>query len=64
MGCKNKDGKHRKPKSLPYGATKGVYWCRGCDADLVPDWRDKPKKKQAREKAKRQIRKELKDIGK
>jgi hypothetical protein len=69
MTCK---GSHKQPRKLPYGATRGRFWCRSCDADLVPEWNDKPIKKQARQKSKKQtrqkskkqIRKELKDIGK
>lgn len=63
MRCKD----HKYPKSLPYGATKGVYWCHGCDAALVPEWlRPNPKsiKKSERAKAKQEIRKELLKIGK
>jgi hypothetical protein len=59
MACK---GSHKQPKKLPYGATRGKYWCRGCDRDLVPDWNEKPKKKQARQKAKKEIRNELKRL--
>lgn len=58
---------HRKPKSIPYGSTKGAYWCWGCDAALVPDSygpNPKPIKKSERKKAKDLIREELKRIGK
>ena len=46
---------HKKPKKLPYGATKGKYWCGACDTELVSSW-DKPIKKTARQKAKKEIR--------
>lgn len=50
---------HRIPKKLPYGATKGKYWCKACDADLVSEWRDKPIKKKIRQQTKKLIKKEL-----
>ena len=59
MGCKKG---HKKPKKLPYGATKGRFWCWRCDADLVPEWygpRPKAIKKRERQKARRDIRQEL-----
>ena len=52
---------HRKPRKLPYGATRGKYWCGRCDADLVPEWRTKPStlKKKERIKAKKFIKEQL-----
>ncbi len=58
---------HKRPKSLPYGSTKGLHWCGGCDADMVPGWigpRPKPIKKKERKRARDTIREELKRIGK
>lgn len=46
---------HRKPKRKPYGQQRGLYWCRGCDADLVPSTH-KPMKKRERRLAKEIIR--------
>lgn len=63
MMCKHG---HKMPRRLPYGATRGRYWCWGCDAEVVPEWfgpNPKPIKKKARRKAKEQIRKELKELG-
>lgn len=57
--CKNG---HRLPKKLLYGATRGKYWCQGCDAELVPEWagiHEKSIKKRERQKAKKQIKKDL-----
>lgn len=55
MNCR-KTGNHRKPKKLPYGATKGKYWCVFCDCDLVAEWRTKPIKKKARQESKKLCR--------
>lgn len=27
----------KKPKSRPYGAKRGKYWCSGCDRDLASE---------------------------
>lgn len=51
----------KKPKTRPYGARKGVYWCRKCDANLVGDYDHKPIKKSMRQKNKKIIALELKD---
>lgn len=61
MASRCKKG-HKLPKSLPYGATKGKYWCHMCDAEVVPEWygkKGKPIKKKERQKAKKNIKKEL-----
>lgn len=55
MSCK----KHRVPKKKPYGSKRGVYWCHGCDAALVPD---APSKKRERQVAKQAIAKEKKRL--
>jgi hypothetical protein len=55
MRCKKG---HKTPKKLPYGATKGKFWCWGCDADLVSSW-TKPIKKRERQKAKKKIKDDL-----
>ena len=54
MSCRT----HRYPKRKAYGGSRGVYWCRGCDAELVPEYHDKGKslKKRARQKAKKEIK--------
>lgn len=52
---------HKLPKRRPYGATRGQYWCWGCDHEVVPEWfgaHPKPIKKAERRKAKKQIRDE------
>lgn len=54
MSCKT----HKQPKKLPYGATKGEYWCFGCDAWLVPEWYG-PRAKNIKKKARRQAKKEI-----
>jgi len=58
--CQNKDHKseRRKQKTLPYGATRGLFWCCACDTDTVPSW-SKSIKKRERQKAKREIRETL-----
>lgn len=59
--CWKKPYTHRKPRKLPYGATRGKYWCHCCDAALVPEWKgSKPKniKKRERQRAKREIKNE------
>lgn len=58
--CGNRDHKstYKRRKILPYGATKGRYWCFGCDADKVPSW-TKPIKKTERQKAKKAIKDEI-----
>ena len=55
--CKNKDHRslEKNRKILPYGATKGKFWCWGCDAEKVPSWADKAIKKRERRKAKKEI---------
>lgn len=58
MTCKS----HKKPKKLPYGATKGLYWCRGCDTQLVPEWSAKSIKKRERQKVKKQIKKSYENL--
>ena len=45
----------KKPRILPYGATRGRYWCWGCDAEVVPSW-TKPIKKTERQRAKKAIK--------
>lgn len=35
MRCKRG---HKEPKHLPYGATKGRYWCSNCDAEMIAEW--------------------------
>lgn len=50
------------PKHKPYGLRRGKYWCHKCDANLVGDYDHKPIKKSARQKAKRQIKKDLTDL--
>ncbi len=50
---------HRIPKKLPYGATRGRYWCNRCDRELISSWYDKPIKKTERKKAKDEILKEF-----
>ena len=63
MSCKN----HKAPRKLPYGATKGLFWCWGCDTALVPEWygkKSKHIKRAERNKAKNNIRKELLEIDK
>lgn len=57
MVCKK--GHRKRVKTLPYGATKGKYWCARCDADQISSWYDKPIKKTERRKAKLAIKKEL-----
>lgn len=57
MNCKKG---HKEPKHIAYGQTKGRYWCIKCDRELVPSLY-KSIKKQARQKSKKFIKKELKD---
>jgi hypothetical protein len=62
MSCKHE---HKEPKQLPYGATRGRYWCHGCDCYLVPEWlgpTPKNIKAKARQQAKKDLKKEL-DAG-
>lgn len=47
---------HKRPKKS-YGSTRGVYWCRACDKDLV---QTEPNKKRARREGKKEIEKETK----
>jgi hypothetical protein len=54
MRCRKKG--HREPKQRPYGATRGRYWCWGCDRELVPS-NFKSIKKRERQKAKKEIKK-------
>jgi hypothetical protein len=64
MNCKKG---HKEPKRLPYGATRGRYWCFGCDTWQVPEWlgpHPKPIKKAERRRAKAEIANERKKIGK
>jgi hypothetical protein len=59
MNCKKG---HKEPKHLPYGATRGRYWCWGCDAEIVPEWlgpNPKSIKKRARRLAKKEINNSL-----
>lgn len=45
---------HKKPKKKPYGQQRGLFWCLGCDTDIVPSTH-KPMKKRARREAKEDI---------
>ena len=55
MTCKHPDHKRarRHLKLRPYGQERGVFWCDGCDAELVSS---APSKKTERAEGKRQIR--------
>lgn len=58
----NFEKKHtRKPKKIPYGGTKGHYWCLGCDVVEIPDYKYKPRKKTARQKAKKELKREYRE---
>ncbi len=55
---------HRRSKRRPYGSRRGLYWCWGCDAEVVPDSfgpHPKPIKKAERQRAKREIKKSVKE---
>lgn len=47
----------RKPKKLPYGSKKGLFWCSNCDAGHS----NGVSKKKERQKAKKKIRDEQND---
>jgi len=59
--CKNKDHKSLRKRSKPYGATRGRYWCWGCDGELVPSW-TKPIKKRERQRVKKDIKEQLNNV--
>lgn len=52
--CGNKEHRSllRNKKMKPYGSSRGLYWCWGCDHEKVPALR-KPIKKTARQQAKK-----------
>lgn len=52
---------HRHPNHKPYGGKRGVYWCYGCDAALVPN---EPSKKAERAMAKRKLSRIERDLPK
>lgn len=60
--CSSKNHRtiRRNVRMLPYGASRGRYWCDACDTDRVPSW-GKEMKKRARQNAKKEIKKYLKE---